>query len=117
MVFGIALHVNYAELNLSGGKQAFGDGQQTGKIILNDDENTAQTALEQAAQDELPVFQILAAGLCKAGQHSFFAIPTQPNDQVNTSGFEAIALADLDVLTVEKQSQQVRIQRTSVAQL
>jgi hypothetical protein len=37
MVFGIALHVNYAELNISGGKQAFGDGQQTRKIILYDD--------------------------------------------------------------------------------
>ena len=75
MVFGIALHVNYAELNISGGKQAFGDGQQTGKIILYDDENTAQAALEQAAQHELPVFQILAAGLGEAGSALVFYHP------------------------------------------
>jgi len=69
-----------------------------------DDENAAKTALEQAAQDELPVFQILAAGLGEAGQHSFFTIPTQPDDQVDASGLETIAVSDFDVLAVTKQS-------------
>jgi hypothetical protein len=34
-----------------------------------------------------------------------------------TGGLEAIAISDFDVLAIEKQGQQVGIQRTSVAQL
>ena len=84
---------------------------------MHDDEDATQTALEQAAQDQLPVFQILAAGLAEAGQHAFLAIAAETDDEVNTGGLEAIAVSDFDILAIAKQGQQVGIQRTSIAQL
>src|SRR6202022_3659161 len=90
MISSIALHVNRAELHLGTAKQTLGNGQQTREIIVNDEENAAQTPLNQAAQDQLPVFQILAAGFREAGQHSFLAIPAQTDDQVNTGGVEGV---------------------------
>src|SRR5215471_8398955 len=62
-------------------------------------------------------FQVLAADLRETSQHSFLAISAETEDQINTGGFEAIAVADFDVLAIEKQGQQVGIQWTSVAQL
>jgi len=60
MSFGIALHVDGTELNVGVGKQALGDGEQAGKVVLHQKQHAAQTALEQAAQHELPVFEIFA---------------------------------------------------------
>ena len=62
MSLGIALHVHGTELNRGVGKQALGDGEEPVEIVLHQQEDAAQAALDQVAQDGFPVFQILAAG-------------------------------------------------------
>lgn len=62
MGFGVALHVDGTELNVGVGEQALGDREQAGKIILHQEQHATQTAFEQTAQHELPVFEIFATG-------------------------------------------------------
>jgi hypothetical protein len=55
MRFGIALHVNDAELDVGIVEEASGNGQQTGEVVVNDNHDAPKTSFHQAAQDELPI--------------------------------------------------------------
>ncbi len=83
-----------AELNVGIGKQALGDREQSGKIILHQEEDAAQTAFEQVAQHSFPVFEIF----------------------VDAGGTQTIAVAELDIFAIEEQSQQIGIERSAIAQ-
>ena len=116
MGFGVALHMHGAELNVGIGEQALGDGEQSGKIILHQEEDAAQTAFEQVAQHSFPVFEIFAAGAGQAGEDLLSAIAAQADDDVDAGGTQTIAVAKLDIFAIEEQSQQIGIERSAVAQ-
>ena len=72
--FGVALHVNRAELDVGVGEEALTNGQQTGEVVLNKDHDPSKPTLDQATENGLPIFKILAAWLGNTAQNSFFAI-------------------------------------------
>ena len=55
MRFGIALHVNDAELYVGIGEQTSGNGQQTAEVVVNDNHDATKAPFNQAAQDKLPI--------------------------------------------------------------
>ena len=54
MSFGIALHVNGAELNVGVGEEALADGHQAGEVVLNKDHHTSKPTLQQTTKNEFP---------------------------------------------------------------
>jgi hypothetical protein len=56
MRFGIALHVNNAELDVGIGEQTSSNGQQTGEVVVNHHHDATQAPFHEAAQDQLPIF-------------------------------------------------------------
>ena len=71
MAFGVALHMNDAELNVRVGEKTFGDGEQPGEIILNDNQNATEATLDQVAQDGFPILEVFAAQLDRTGEDLF----------------------------------------------
>src|SRR5947207_13416159 len=96
--FGIALHVDNAKLDVGAGEQAGRDRRQTGKVVVNDNHDAAKATLNQPAQDELPILEILTAWSRNAGQDLFLAVTAQPDDDVNTLGPQLVAIAGPDRL-------------------
>ena len=45
-----------------------------------------------------------------------FAVAAQADDHIDASRTQAIAVAELDILTIEEQSQEIGIERPAVAQ-
>ena len=74
MALSIALHVDGTELDISIGKEAFADLEKAGEIVLDEDHDASETALDQRAENPLPVFEILAAGFGNAGQDTLLAV-------------------------------------------
>jgi len=101
-------------LDVGAGEEALADGQQADEVILHDRQHATQPALDQAAQDRLPVLQVLATELGQAGQDSFLAVAAEADRQVDASWAQAVPVLDLDVLTIDKQRKQVRVERSRV---
>src|SRR5262249_35094164 len=101
MGFGIALHVNRAELDVGVGKEPLA-GHQTGKVVLNENHHTAETAFNESPQNPFPVFNVFTAGLGDTTQDAFLAISAQTDHQVDAGRTELIALAQFDVLAVDE---------------
>src|SRR5262245_16685366 len=74
MRFSITLHVNDAKLHVGIGEQAFGNRQQTTEVIVDDDHDATKAALNQSAQDQLPIFEIFTTWSCDTRQDLFFPI-------------------------------------------
>jgi len=83
---------------------------------LYQEEDAAQAAFEQVAQDGFPVFEIFTAGPGQAGEDLLSAIAAQADDDIDASGTQTIAVAKLALLAIEEQSQQIGIERSTVAQ-
>jgi hypothetical protein len=47
MSFSVALQVYSTKLDVAGREQALGDGQETGKIVVHENQDTPQAALDQ----------------------------------------------------------------------
>src|SRR6185436_12990051 len=71
MGFGVALHVNDAELNVGIGEQTSGNGGQAAEVVVNDNHDAAKATFNQPAQDELPILKIFAARSGNAGENLF----------------------------------------------
>jgi hypothetical protein len=69
---GVALHVDGTELHIGLGEKALTDGQQAGEIVLNEDHDATQTALNQTAKNRFPVFEILPARPGDTAEHGIF---------------------------------------------
>jgi len=76
MGLGVPLHVDDAKLNVGGGEETLVQGEQAGEVILDDDHDTAETALGQAAEDLLPILEVLAARLEMQARTRF--LPSRP---------------------------------------
>ena len=59
VALGVSLHVHDAQLHVGLGEEALGDREQAREVVLDDEEHAAQAPLDEAAQDELPVLEIL----------------------------------------------------------
>ena len=78
VIFCIALHVNDTELNIGLRKEAFGDGQASGEIVLNNDHDATQSAFDETAQDGLPILEIFSIEFGDAGQDSLLSVTSDP---------------------------------------
>ena len=74
MSFGIALHVDSAELDVGIGEETLADGEQTGEVVLNENHHPPKAPLHQSPQDCFPVFEIFTAGFGDTTQDTLFAI-------------------------------------------
>jgi hypothetical protein len=113
---GMALERNDTELDVGLRKQAFGDREQAGEVVVDQQQDAAQAALDQTAEDVFPLLEVLASEAEEAGQDTLLAVAAQADDQVDRAGTEAVALADLDLLGVEEEGEPIRVQRATVLQ-
>src|SRR5439155_7189159 len=97
--------------------EAQGNGQQTGEVVVDHQQDASQAAFDQAAQDVFPLLEVLASEAEEAGQDALLAVAAEAHDQVDRGRPEPVPLFDLDVLGIEKEGQQVGIERARVAQL
>src|SRR5262249_49777665 len=81
--FGIALHMNDAKLDVRVGEKTGGDRLLSAEIIIHDDHHTAEAAFDDAAQDQLPIFEIFATWSGDTGENLFFTVTSQTDDDVN----------------------------------
>src|SRR5579885_171439 len=95
VALGVALQVNDTELDVGLRKQAFGDGEQAGEVVVDQQQDAPQAAFDQTAEDVFPLLEVLASEAEQAGQDTLFAVAAETNDQVDAPGAEAVALADL----------------------
>src|SRR5438874_5244258 len=102
MALGIALHVNNAELHIGLGKQALAYRKQSGKVIVDDDHHAAQSAFDQPPEYRFPIFEIFTAMFSDAAEHALLAVAAQTDNQVDTRRTELIAIAQLDVFSIDK---------------
>jgi hypothetical protein len=72
---------------------------------------------DEPAQNRFPILEVLTAELPQAGQDTLFAVDVKPTGQVNGGGTEPVGIAQLDVLGVDEQGEQVGIERAGVSQL
>jgi hypothetical protein len=49
----------------------------------NDNQDAAQAAFNEAAEDELPIVEVLPAGFRHAGQDTLFTVTPEADNQVN----------------------------------
>ena len=74
MGFGVALHVNCAELDVGMREEAFEDRFETGKVIMNNQHDATQATFTEAADQDLPAFGVFTAGLRQTGQDALLAV-------------------------------------------
>jgi hypothetical protein len=55
MSFGIALHMDSAELDVGIGKEALADGEQTGEVVLNENHHPPKAPLNQTPRPGLAI--------------------------------------------------------------
>ena len=116
VALGVALQVNDTELDVGLRKQAFGDGEQAGEVVVDYQQEAPQAAFDQTAEDVFPLLEVLASEAKEAGQNALFAVAAETDDQIDAPGAEAIALADLDVLGIKEEGEPIGVQRAGVTQ-
>ena len=84
---------------------------------MDDQQDAPQAPFDQAAKDVFPLLEILTSEAEEAGQDALLAVAAEAHDQVDRGRPEPVPLFDLDVLGIEKEGQQVGIERARVAQL
>ena len=105
------------ELNIAGRKQALGDGEETGKIVVHEDQQTPQAAFDEAAQHQFPIFEIFAAGTGQTSEDLFSAIAAQGEHDVDAGGRKRSPSRELNIFAVEEYGEQIRIDGQAVAQI
>ena len=58
MALGVALQVDDAELDVGLREEAPGHGQQTGEVVVDDQQDAPQTPFDQAAKDVFPLLDL-----------------------------------------------------------
>jgi hypothetical protein len=109
--------VNDAELNLSGREQSLGDREQAGEVVLDHHQDAPESALDEPAEDEFPVFEVFPPESTEAGQDPFLTVSPETHGHVDTGRSQPLALAQFDVLAVDEKSEQVGVERTGVAEV
>ena len=98
MGFGVALHVDGAELNIGLGKEALADRQQAGEVVLDEDHDATEVAFNQTAKNGFPVFKIFTTGPGNTGKDGFLTIAAEADHQVDAGRAELIAVSQFDVV-------------------
>ena len=82
---------------------------------MNDEEHPAQASLSQGSEDDFPILEVLAAEPGRAAHHAFLALAGETDGEINASWPETVAISNLDVLSIEKENQEIGIERTAIA--
>ena len=117
MTFRVPLHVDRTELDLRLREQTVRNLEEPGEIVLHEDHHAAETALDETAEDGLPVFDVFPAEFGDATQDPLFPVAPEPNGEVDTGGAESIPVAEFDILAINKEGEQVGAQGPTVAQV
>jgi hypothetical protein len=111
VALGLALEVNDTELDVGLRKQALGEGEEAGEVVVDPPQETPQ-----AAEDVFPFLEVLAPEAQEAGEDTLLAITAEANDQGEGARTETVALLDFDLRSVEEEGPQRGVERAGVAQ-
>src|SRR5215472_13594943 len=117
VTLGVPLHMDNAELDVSLGKEAFHDAEESREVVLDDKEDPPETSFEEASEDGLPFLQAFPARSSHAAEDPALTIATQTDDHVDAARAKTVAVADLHVFPVHEDGDDVGIQRTGVSEL
>src|SRR5262249_31191410 len=117
MSFRIALHVNNAKLDIGMREEAFCNRQQSAEVIMNDDHDATKATFNESSLNEFPILEIFTAWSCNTGEDLLFAVTVQPHDNVDASRPQFVTFTQLNIFTVEKQSQHIGMNWTAVSEL
>ena len=111
---GVSEHVDGTQLDIGFGEHAGGETEQAREVIVDDDEDPTQTSLDERAKDGFPFLEVFTAVSSEAAEDSLFPVAMKTDDEVDAGGAEPVDILDLDVLAIEEDGEQVRVDGSSV---